>query len=524
MKQFATYLALAAFLNGCAPRHPSDMARVDSLRVEAEELIRAQSLMGYRSWAFGAPSNQDSLYRAHEGLFAPENLDLISRAEAEEADSLQKTRLFYFRRYLTLEALGKATAPLADRSTTYAGEASILFEGKKIAYRQIPILLANEGNPARRAALYRAANPVLDTLSDLAAQTDAVYSHLARDLGYRSYSDMIEKLKGFSLESVGRLADSALAETDSLYFALLPEMLRVYAHLDTSTFYRYDTGALFRVRIFDRYFPKSEVLPSVEASYRSLGVDPTTQTNLHIDTVARPGKNPRAACFALAVPGDIRISIKPSGGVLDFSALYHEMGHAEQYANTTEHAMEFKYLGEPTLTETYAFLSEYLLSNQAWLRQRSSMPVAVLKDFVKFQAFTRLYYVRRYCAKFLFEERYYRGEEHPQEIYASLLSHALGYKPLPDDKKRALTDMDPHYYSADYLRAWFLEAQLDHWLGGRYGVNWFENPEAGRYLLSLWARGDRLTPETLLVQLGERAITIGAWRNAIGEMLRLAAR
>ena len=109
---------------------------------------------------------------------------------------------------------------------------------------------------------------------------------------------------------------------------------------------------------------------SVTVTYKRLGVDLKTERNLTVDSENRPEKNPRAVCFAISVPNDVRLSIKPIGGVDDYNALFHEMGHAQHYANTKEHAFEFKYTGEPTVTESFAFLSEYLLANQAWLRQQ----------------------------------------------------------------------------------------------------------------------------------------------------------
>jgi hypothetical protein len=519
------YTLLVSFLlfAGCAPRHPKDMRVVDSLRVETEHLLREQALMGYNSWVHGTASNQDSLYRAHRDLFSRDNLNLVTRAVDEEPDSLQRQRLFYFRRYLTLETLGKETAPLTDRYTTYEALASITINGLVIPYRQVAIVLMNETNSARRAALYAAADPVLDSLTLLATEVNAAYYHQAADLGYRSYTDMVEQLKGFSLQQVLQLAKQTLARSDSLYFSLLPEMLKRYTTVDTATFHRYDIGMLFRNPSFDRFFPRRETVGSVQVTYRSLGIDLAAQKNLTIDTTDRPEKNPRAVCFPVDVPEDIRLSIKPTGGVDDYSALYHEMGHAEHYANTAEHAMEFKYLGEPALTETYAFLSEYLLCNPAWLRQHSSMPVLTLKDFVRFQAFYRLYYVRRFCAKVIYEYQLHSGAKNPEQIYASLLSQALGYKQHPSDQKRYLVDVDAHYYAADYLRAWFLEAQLNAWLSKMYGTNWYENTSAGKFLRSLWAMGDRLDVNGLLAAIGEREISSGPWFTTIEEMLRLSA-
>jgi hypothetical protein len=517
-------LALALLLNSCTPRPSQDPQKIDRLRGEAEQLIRAQSLMSYNNWALGAPSNNDSLYRAHGDLFTRENIDLVRQAKSEEPDSVQKKRLRYFERYLILEYLGKAAAPLSDRLNTEEARATVRLGNEKIPYRQIPVLLANEKLPARRAILYAATDEVLDSLNIVRRALWENSYRLARELGYRSYSSMIEELKGIPLGQMQAMAQGVLASTDSLYRALLVEMVKTYAGLDTSTFYRYDTPLLFRAARFDRYYPKPAALSTARKLLGLLQVNLDSLKNLSIDTGERPSKNPRAVCFAIDIPSDIRLSIKPSGGPDDYAALFHELGHGLHYAYTAEHAMEFKYLGEYTVTETYAFLSEYLLLNQAWLRQYSGMPVSTLKDFTKFQAFTRLYYIRRYCGKLLYEIELHDGVPSPEERYSTILARAVGYRSLPSDRKRYLADTDEHFYTATYLRGWFLEAQLNGWLTRTYGPNWFEHPGAGQFLKSLWARGDRIDGEELAALIGDAAITPDAWLAEIRDMLRFASR
>jgi hypothetical protein len=335
---------------------------------------------------------------------------------------------------------------------------------------------------------------------------------------------MMDEFKGVPLETARSMMESVLTSTDSLYRSLLREMLSEYLHLDPDRFYRYDTPALFRSSRFDKYFPPTSMIEALKTTYRGIGIDLDQQKNLQIDAEVRPSKNPRAVCFPIDVPDDIRLSIKPMGGFDDYSALFHEMGHGEHYASTKEHSFEFKYAGEPTVTETYAFLSEYLLANQAWLRIHGGMPVSVLKQFVRFQAFYRLYFVRRYCAKFLYELQLHAGVANAPARYAELTGRAVGYRQIPADEKRYLTDVDANYYSLSYLRAWFLEAQLNAELTKDFGANWFEHPGAGEFLRSLWAQGDRLNGNELVQLIGYRAITPEPWIAEIRAMIVLSAK
>ncbi len=493
---------IALCLSSCGPGHRENMARIDSLRVSAEQLIRAQSQMGWENWVFGKMSNQDSLYKSNVDLFTLQNIELVKQAELDEPDSTQRKRLHYFKRYLSMEFIGKQIAALTDSVSNVESTIMVKVAGKDVPYRQIPSLLAKEKSQEKRAEIYVAVDPVLDSLNTMLIRVENTYQQLSRDLGYPSYNAMLEELKGIDLDEFKRVCEMVLADTKDLYMQLLDEQLSRYPGINRGNFHRYDTSPLFRSERFTAFFRGDSMMPAVLRTYAGMGIDIGSMNNLQIDSEPRETKNPRAVCFPIEVPSDVRLSIKPTGGSDDFSALFHEVGHGLHFASTTEHAIEFKYMGEPTVTETFAFLSEYTFSNQAWLRQFTSMPTKDLKDFVRFHAFYRLYYIRRYSAKFLYELHLHSGGPSPDKAYAELLSDATGYLPVPSDAKRYLTDLDPLYYSAGYLRAWFLEAQLSKVLSEKFGANWFENHETGEFLRGLWARGDRLNGDELAMSLG----------------------
>jgi hypothetical protein len=498
-------------LASCAPRHPKDVEQIDMLRSEAENLVKTQALMGYESWTMGKASNQDSLYNLHASLFTKENIALARRAEEDEQDPVQKKRFTYFRRYLTSEFIARNTASLNDKVANLEAAATVSINGTVVPYRNLGGLMSNERDQSKRAQLYQAADPVFDTLNLVLTQIEEKSKQLAGELGYASYTAMVEDLRGYSLTGMKPMMEEVLASTDSMYKALLKEMLSSELGLTPEAFRRYDVGPLFRNPKFDKYFPSSSMIDVVGTTYKGLGVDLKAEQNLKIDAENRPEKNPRAVCYPISVPDDVRLSIKPIGGVDDYAALFHEMGHAQHYANTREHAFEFKYTGEPTVTESFAFLSEYLLANQAWLRQNGKMPTPVLEQYARMAAFQRLLMVRRYCAKVLYELQLHAGASNAPALYAGLQARAGGYTSVPSDEKRYLSDVDALFYAASYVRAWFLEAQLNAKLSQDFGANWFENPAAGTMVRSLWANGDRLNGDELAGSLGLGTIGPEAW-------------
>ena len=519
----ATLLAVLVFAS-CGPGHRDEMEKIEVLRERVENLSVAKTKMEYDSWVFGERSNLDSLYATDSSLFTVENIRLVERAVGAEPDSVQQKRLRYLHRQLITEYLSLRTAGLRDQVVNFEAGATVHVDGETIPYRQVSVLIANESSQSRRASLSVAMDPLFDTLNVRLREIEETNRSIAKELGFSSFNAMIADIKSLSLDEMRRMCEEFLSSTDSLYDTLLRDMLEQKLDLTREHFYSYDVAALFRAKEFDLYFPADSVLPLVTTTYRGLGIDIDTQRNLKIDATSRPTKNPRAACFAVEVPTDIRLTIKPAGGYDDVAALLHEMGHGQHYANTKEHAFEFRYLGEPTVTEAFAFLSEYLLDNQAWLRVHTTMPVPVLKDFVRFEAFHRLYYVRRYTAKLLYEVRLHAGEENLPSLYTALQSRAVGWIPTPSDAKRYLIDVDDNLYSAGYLRAWFLEAQLNTKLRQDFGANWFEDPRAGEFLRSLWAYGDRLNGDELAHTLGYAAIIPGPLLEEINSMVLLSQR
>ena len=101
-----------------------------------------------------------------------------------------------------------------------------------------------------------------------------------------------------------------------------------------------------------------------------LGIDFASLDNILLDSEDRPEKEPRAACWPMRVPEDIRVLVKPSGDFYDYETLYHEMGHALHFA-FTDPALpyEFKLLGDDGVTEAHAFTLENVFENPTYLRE-----------------------------------------------------------------------------------------------------------------------------------------------------------
>src|SRR5439155_26923153 len=139
-----------------------------------------------------------------------------------------------------------------------------------------------------------------------------------------------------------------------------------------------------------------------EETLAGLGIDLGAQSNVTLDTEQRPNKSPRAFCAPVHVPREVYLVIPRTGGRDDFSALFHEGGHTEHYANVDPALpFELRHLGDNSVTEGFAFLFEHLLEDASWLR--TVMGAADAEAYIEFSRASKLVFLRRYAAKLRYE-------------------------------------------------------------------------------------------------------------------------
>ncbi|HEX2693245.1 MAG TPA: hypothetical protein VHL12_04225, partial [Gemmatimonadaceae bacterium] len=125
--------------------------------------------------------------------------------------------------------------------------------------------------------------------------------------------------------------------------------------------------------------------------------------------------------------------------------------------------------------------------------------------------FEELHFLRRYCAKFLYEKSLYSGEidwDELPDLYVTLLTKATGFE---YDRADAFVDVDPRFYSARYLRAWQLQSVLNEELTARFDSDWFRNPATGPWMMTeLFASGQRNTAEEIADQVSAATPAVAA--------------
>jgi hypothetical protein len=409
-----------------------------------------------------------------------------------------------YRRFL-LDFLGgnylrSVAAPQTEAVALAEAATTIPWRGQELSYRSVPIAWGNEADPDLRHELYALWREACAALNPRRAERLSLMLERVEELDVGDYVQTWDELRGLQLERLTVQMRELLASTEDLYRDSLRDRLGgLELGLDTAE--RSDLSYLFRGTELDDGFPRRELVPTLVKTLRGLGFDLEDQRHITLDLTPRPTKSPRAFCAPISIPDDVRLVLRPHGGHQDYSTLLHEAGHAEHFGNV-DPALPFGYqrLGDSSVTEGYAFLLQYLIVDPLWLRRYLDLGESdELRQFVLFQ---KLFMLRRYAAKLLYEHELHRAPEPSSmaETYAELLSSHLLVHYYPDEY---LADVDDAFYSAQYLRAWIFEAQVRLFLRREYDEEWFRSQRAGRFIRDeLWRQGQKYTAEELLGFMG----------------------
>ena len=156
------------------------------------------------------------------------------------------------------------------------------------------------------------------------------------------------------------------------------------------------------------------------------------------------------------------------------------------------------------------------MADPAWLRRRLGVDESEVEEVVGYSRAVTLVFLRRYCAKLSYELTLHGAHARRDELpalYARRLSQAVRVE-WPE--LTWLSDVDPFFYAARYLRAWALEAHVRRELVRRFGPAWFEEAGAGELLRGLWAEGQRGGAEGLIERLGAGALDFSALLDELG--------
>jgi hypothetical protein len=477
------------------------------IRVDLEEFAEALSREEYLTRAgLREESRAASIRERFAVLGSREAFERAREAALAAGAANEGRRLRYLAEFLGNTCIEYRVRAASDRLVTAEAVQVVDVDGERIPLRAVEGRIKNAADRTRRAALEDVRLRAIATLNGLRQEIlEHAYEEVRR-LARTDYVTFCRDLSGIDLGALRDLTRPILPRTRDMYAETLAWHLARWADTSPRSARRHDLLRVFRAQALDGLFRPDAMREAAEGPCRRMAIDPRAGGRIRVDDDPRPNKASRAFVATPRVPDEIILVVRPSGGPDDYAAYLHELGHALHFAHTDPGlAVEYRRLGDSSVTEAYAFLFDGWLRERTWLKRFAG--VGQPRDVLRFTAFHKLWFLRRYAAKLDYELLLHADGPGPRsrDAYHQFLSEAI-LVDWPADLW--LFDVDPFFYAARYLRAWIFEAQLRDLLRDRFDEEWFRNDRTGPFLIALWRQGQRLTLEELAADLGLGAPSI----------------
>jgi hypothetical protein len=455
----------------------------------------------------------ESVYTKYEDITT---IEQAKRMGAAVDGSFGSTELW---RFACEGYLGALTRRYEQDAATIEAKLTATIDGEDLPFRMLRPAIANSEDRGRRERIERLRNNLTEEhINPILLASHRETHEATRALGAYTYRELYEQFN-YRLGDLAEQCRSFLTSTEAIFEDSADRLFRARVGVGLAEAERWDVARVFRATEWDAQFPGDKMLPALDATLKELGVDLYAQENVHLDVEERPNKTPRAFCAPIEVPQKVMLVIQPIGGPDDWRALFHEAGHVEHFANTrAELKVEERRLGDNAVTEGWAMLMQHLTDDPAWLSRRLDFPRPEV--FAAEGATNLLYFVRRYCAKLLYELEFHAADDVTtmEDRYVEILGDALKINPSSTDY---LGDIDSSFYVSAYLRSWAFEAQLRTHLREEFGNVWFARREAGSLLRELWGEGQRWPAEDFLKDITGSTLDLESVAERVRENLAL---
>jgi hypothetical protein len=499
---------------------------LDTLRRDGGAFMEEISREYYLAHSGHKPSAElQPIYARHAAILDADALALALdafRAAPEGSEERRSARLL-----LDWQAESQSARQLAaldEREIAWEATAVIhVGAAQAIEYEAASIEIANTADAAGRHAIETARAALVEReLAPMRRERLQRECDITASLGLANgYNATWELLNGVSLGALRAECEQFLRDTQAMWDETLPEFSKRVIGMDAASVTRADALALFRAREFDAYFPSARMAEAIQRQVREMGVDPTAGGRITLDTGERSGKRSRAFCAPVRVPDEVYLVLRPHGGQTDWGTFLHELGHALHFAYTRpDLPFEHRWLGDNSITESYAMLFDHRMEDPGWLRRYTELDASSMPGFLRAAGFEELHFLRRYCAKLIYETELYSGDvrwESLPDLYVDQLTAATTFR---YERADAFVDVDPRYYAARYLRAWQLQALLNETLVERYDVDWWRNPRAGPWICAtLFGEGQRELADEQAARVAGRPLSFAPLVRAVERLL-----
>jgi len=463
----------------------------------------------YAVYTEGKRSHEAEIIRKYDSLFTPERIKAIETEAKKKAMCLDDPKtdaelaLTRLREYLRTYVVEKkvANSGIEDKIEDYI-ETKILSVSaadgteKTVSFKKLAKKTFHPGSDWTKQELDTLQHEYVHVLNTelnpllLKEVKESKSAYCELGLNDKKYEASRSKDK--------KLSERLLTETEGIYNGISNE------RVDYSK--------------FSEYFTKEKLMPALKKTLNGLGIDLDSQSSITMDLKYDENKYNRPFCMPVSVPRDVRIvmSVNDSAwaqnGYYYYQALFHEMGHAQHFANSKQKYFELNNEcvdKRADVMEFFAFAMESITKDDAWLSKELGMPKDAIAEYKKEVLRQDAWLIRREAINFL----------NGQEIYDAAGEGGTLAKLKRDCKLRLKgideyasgkgasefmwTNRDQNWdHYINYVRANVVLPKVLDSFRERFGTEWYSNKKAGDCLKKLWSYGDRFELDDIAKRAG----------------------
>jgi len=450
-------------------------------------------------------SEQAEIVARYADLFTRDQLEALREAEQAAAEE-ERERLYRLRKACESGVIVAELAEQQDALENALLGTRVEFRGESLTLRTAQTRLALLPSYIDREELGTLHGDRSAEFNDERLALVRAGEELAAELsGEPDPVARSEEDKGISLRQLAEVVADASALAEDAYAGLRERWFeRLLGPEREPLPSSYHLSYLRRLSPLAETYTKERATEVCLDTLKDIGFDLAAAPNIRTDLEDRPQKTPRACVIASDPPEIVHLITRAQGGLHDYQAFLHEAGHALHYAGC-DPALPYTFRRlsrDHALTEIYSYICEAITRGPEWHARHFGLSDERAAENAEATIFLEALLFRRYVAKLQFELDFwarFHDDGGTPHGYAERLTQATGLRYRADG---FLADMDPGFYSADYLRAWVRCAQLRAHLIVELGEDWWRRPETGELLRSLFAEGTRPTSEEVAERLG----------------------